>query len=142
MRALVTICLLAGFVAGCGKGEGDAFAPKPFSPLPHTMVVEDAIAWARRAPAERYWADVTPTGSMAPFVTEKNLVLCVRYKGQLFPDGATLVFHRGDQQRVLHVAIAQTETHVKMSGYANERADGWFPKTAIEGILVGQLSLP
>ena len=106
-----------------------------------TDVYVAAEFWVRGG-TDRYYLSILPTGSMQPYFNEHSLVLCVKYTNQTLSPGAVLHFDRGDTPSVLHVMTDQTTTHVFMSGSHNSRADGWFPKTAIKGFVVGQLYLP
>ncbi len=128
------------FLCACPK-EKATFMPLPRSLAASTSVIADANAWAAHDP-ERYWLSILPTGSMKPFVDEHSLVLCVRFHGQVIPNGSVAIFNRGDVKRVIHVVSDQNEDSVYMSGYANSASDGWYPKSSVEGIMVGQLYLP
>ena len=79
---------------------------------------------------------------MEPFFTSRSVPLCVRYAGQQLGNGTVAIFNRGDHPRVIHVISAQNATHFYMSGYNNHNSDGWYPKTSVEGFVVGQLYLP
>lgn len=139
----VMLGLLLGTLAGCSKPSGAAtFTPAITSPLPVGNVIADAAAWAQRDPGVRYYATVADTHSMEPFFTSKSVPLCLRYTGQPIPNGTVAIFNRGDAPRVIHVVSDQTADSVYMSGYNNHDSDGWFPKTRIEGFVVGQLYAP
>lgn len=136
---------LALFAVCCGAGCGrsaPSFTPAPRSPETLDRVQLDAALWAARDPENRFWAPVAATHSMEPVINEHSLVLCLRYRGQPFANGAVLVYDRGDNPRVLHVVADQTADAVYMSGYNNHDSDGWFPKASISGIVVGQLNTP
>lgn len=133
----VSVVLLS--VAACSRQ--DAFVPKPRSVSTTDSVYADAVTWAR-ADQSRYVASVAATHSMEPFVNEHSLVLMVRYSGQPIQTGAVVEFDRGDALRVLHVVTDQTETDAYLSGYNNHISDGWYAKSRIHGIMVGQLYLP
>jgi len=136
-NALWVVLLL---LAGCGK-QAPTFTPSPRSLDFPAEVEQDAKAWAARG-ANRFYAKVAPTGSMAPFITENSIVLCVRYTGQPLQNGAVVIYkYSAALPRVIHVVSDQNETSVYMSGYANSSSDGWKPKASIEGIMVGQLYL-
>lgn len=140
MKSLVLlICTLS--LAGCAD-QKTSFAPVPYTNVGVEKVRDDAKSWVDNDPDTRYWEHIQPTGSMLPFISHKHIVLLVRYAGQAFPNGATVIFNRGDAPRVIHVAADQTGTHIYVSGFNNHESDGWFPKSSIEGLVVGQLSLP
>lgn len=128
------------FVTGCAKDPA-TFIPTPRGTSDGVSVSADAIAWVQRA-SGRGWAIVAPTGSMEPVINQNSVLLWVTYSGQPLRNGAVVVFDRSDAPNCVHVVCDQTPTHVYMSGYANRRSDGWFPKTTIKGIVVGQLYLP
>ena len=140
MRFALTLLALAVLAVGCRRKS--TFTPAPYTPDAQSSVVLDAGQWAAKDPANRYWDIPSATGSMRPFITEKHIVLMRRYSGQPFPNGAVVIFNRGDSPRVLHVVSDQNADSVYMSGANNHDSDGWFPKTSIEGFVVGQLNLP
>jgi hypothetical protein len=77
---------------------------------------------------------------MEPFVNEHSVTLMVRYTGQVLPNGSVVQFRRSaEHPNVLHTVVEQNATHFYLSGYANKHSDGWFPKTAVAGVMVGQL---
>jgi hypothetical protein len=127
-------------LSACSKQA--TFTPSPRSSESVTTVTRDAHDWVASDPANRFWSGVKPTGSMKPFVDEHTLALCLRYKGQEIPNGSVVIYNRGDIKRVIHVVSDQNADSVYMSGYANHDSDGWFPKSSIEGVMVGQLYLP
>ena len=132
-------------LAGCGKPGtgGNTFTPAPRA-ISQTAadVAADATRWAAAAPGVRGWSWVAPTGSMEPFFNEHGILLFVRYTGQPLVPGAVAIFNRGDAPRVVHVVSVVRGESVYMSVFANRASDGWFPKSAIEGLVVGQLYLP
>ena len=144
---MVGLALLALFVwiavvnGGCAK-QPTTFTPAIGSQLPIGTVLLDAAHWSQADPANRYYATTANTHSMEPFFTSKSVTLCVRYTGQLLQNGQVVIYNRGDAPRVLHVVSAQTDESVYMSGYNNHDSDGWFKRTTIEGIVVGQLYSP
>lgn len=132
-----------GIMASCSRGpDGSTFVPAPRAVKQTvTDVAVDAARWASASP-DRGWSWVAPTGSMEPFFNEHGILLFVRYSGEELRPGMVAIFNRGDVPRCVHVITAVRDTHVYMSGYANRNSDGWFPKTSIEGLVVGQLYLP
>lgn len=129
------VCILN--LTGCEQES--AFTPAPRSIEAQPLVYADAVAWVKRG-ENRYFSVVAATGSMEPFVNEHSILLMVKYSGQKLPNGSVVSFRRSDKHpNVLHVIIDQNETHVYLSGYANKYSDGWFPKAAIHGFMVGQL---
>lgn len=136
------LCLVLLSVTGCSQQD-----PVTFTPIQRAVdttyvdVSFDAIRWAQASPS-RGWAVVSPTGSMKPFFDEHSILLFIKYSGQPTPNGTIVIFDRSDTPNVVHVIADQTPTHVYMSGYANRRSDGWFPKSTIKGIVTGQLYLP
>jgi hypothetical protein len=136
MRRLWILASL--LLAGCGP----TFVPQPHALSSESTVRQDAQAWAIKSP-NRYHTNVAATGSMEPFLNEHSILLVEKYHGQPFKIGAVAIFrHSEAHPRVVHTVSDQNETHVYMSGYANKNSDGWFPKTSIEGFVVGQLYLP
>lgn len=140
--ALAVLILAVAF--GCSKREPATFTPSPRSTDALAVIKQDAQVWANYDLRRRYWAEVAATGSMKPFIDEHSIVLCRRYvSGQELPNGSVVIYRYSDAlPRVLHVVSDQNDTHVYMSGYANRASDGWQPKTAIEGVVVGQLYTP
>lgn len=139
----VVLCLLAAvWVAGCSKSGRATFTPAITSPVAQAVVYLDAIRWVNGDPVNRYYVTVADTHSMEPYFTSHSVPLCLHYTGQPVPNGTVAIFNRGDAPRVLHVMSDQTATDAYMSGANNHNSDGWFPKSKIEGIVVGQLYLP
>jgi len=133
--------LLVLLLASCSK-EPSTFIPAPRSIATAEQVRADASKWASQD-ANRYWSAILPTGSMKPFVDEHSIALCVRYTGQSLSNGAVVIYRRDTATpRVIHVVSDQNAESVYMSGYANRQSDGWYPKSSIEGIMVGQFYLP
>lgn len=139
IAAMVAVALLSPY--GCSKAPS-TFTPAITSSVPAVVVLNDAARWAAADPSNRYFATTANTHSMEPFFTNHSVPLCMRYTGQPIPNGTVAIFNRGDQPRVMHVVSDQTADSVYMSGYNNHASDGWFPKTRIEGLVVGQLYLP
>ncbi len=147
----IGVALFALFVAamsplallgGCSKSSPATFTPAIASPIPLAAVLVSAIQWTQGDPEARFYATTADTHSMEPFFTSHSIPLCVRYTGQQVPNGTVAIFNRGDLPRVMHVISDQTADSVYMSGYHNHNSDGWFKKSAIEGIVVGQLYAP
>lgn len=131
---------LVVFLVGCFR-EPSTFTPVQRGVDTTTSVSVDAITWSQRSP-DRGWAIVAPTGSMKPFFDEHSVLLFTKYTGQPLVNGSVVIFDRSDAPNAVHVVADQTPTHVYMSGYNNRTSDGWYPKTRIKGIVVGQLYLP
>lgn len=141
MRAVLASFGLLVALSGCSKQAG-SFTPAMRAFGSADTVYADAVAWSVAQPG-RYWANVAPTHSMEPVINEHSVILCVRYTGQTFANGAVAVINEGPAYpHVLHVVADQSGDSVIMSGYNNGRSDGWFPKKNIEGLVVGQLYLP
>lgn len=142
--ALSSLTLGALSLWSVGWSKRPTFTPAPHALGSVTQVVIDGAEWVKRDPVHRYTATVDASdGSMAPVIGERSLLLCVRYTGKtVLRNGSVVIYDRGDKPRVCHTVAEQTDTHVYMSGYVNRRSDGWYPKSRIEGVVVGQLYLP
>lgn len=128
-------------VAGCSK-QPSTFTPTLTPPDgTRAAVIVDAAMWAAGNP-DRYYAAVADTHSMEPIINKNSVVLCVRNTGQSIRPGLVAVFNRGDTPRVLHTIAAVSGDSAYFSGYNNKSSDGWFPRSSIEGFVVGQLFAP
>ena len=143
VRVVAFLFLLAFFCwLSTGCRQQSTFVPQPQAvDQDDAGIVMDALKWTQSSP-NRGWAYVAPTGSMSPVITERSVLLFVKYTGQKLRNGAVVVFDRTDAPNCVHVVCDQTATDVYMSGWNNRLSDGWFSKDKIKGIVVGQLYRP
>ena len=106
------------------------------------MPAVERLSSARAAAVSHAWSGplrvlgiAGNTGSMRPYITGGETLLCDVYYGQPILRGDLLVFDRGDHPRVLHEATAVNPRAVYMSGLNNRYSDGWFPNHKVRLIV-------
>lgn len=73
----------------------------------------------------------SPTQSMAPAMTGKEVIYIEPYTGQPIYVNDFVGFVRSDGKRVLHRVTALNSRAIYTSGDANSFSDGWTPKKKI-----------
>ena len=131
--------LLALLLGGCASLDVplEDRNPAPSSSVTKVQAQFDAGVWAFGGPA-RAWSGVSPTGSMAPFIDSRSIVLYEAFDGRVNV-GDWVYFDRGDVPNVLHRVVDVTATHVFIASVNTRGSDGWFPKSAIKYRVAGVL---
>lgn len=83
--------------------------------------------------------NVSPTGSMAPVLDSRSLLLLEPYHGQQLHVGDIVVYDRGDQPNVVHRIVEIRGDAFYVSGDNNQWPDGWFKLSAIKYRVAGVL---
>lgn len=77
----------------------------------------------------------SPTQSMAPAMTGKEVCYFEPYTGQTISLGDVVWFVRSDGEQVLHRVTSKNKRAVYTSGDANRFSDGWIPLAKVRFIL-------
>lgn len=77
----------------------------------------------------------SPTQSMAPVMTGKEVCYFEPYTGQPISLGDVVWFVRSDGEQVLHRVTSKNKRAVYTSGDANRHSDGWIPLAKVRFIL-------
>jgi len=112
--------------------------------LPVPEITERESVWLRANPSGfvskmTSRADCGAGQSMRPAIEPKDFMAFEAYMGQKLEGNAVLVNVSWCKIPVVHLAYDETKTHVFLTGINNRKSDGWIPKTAIAGVLVGVL---
>lgn len=79
---------------------------------------------------------VKGTGSMLPYLMKGDRALAVPYRGGKVPSGTVLILKLPwATDPVIHEAIKDDGDNVLTAGYANDRPDGWQPKSSIIAVV-------
>lgn len=138
----VSILILAAFTLsgpGCGpQGAKEQLRPAPSSSLTRADWLNSRVleAWVTSRP-DRTWALVAPTGSMAPYIDSKSILLIepVTDTKTLRP-GDVAHYVRQDGTRVVHtVREVNSRGAVLFSGdnNAGTSSDGWIESNRVWG---------
>jgi len=77
--------------------------------------------------------------SMRPLLQPCDRMFYEAYVGQKVKGEVVLVSVSWCKIPVTHLAYDETKTHIFLTGINNRKSDGWIPKTALRGVLVGVL---
>jgi hypothetical protein len=136
---LIPSLFLALALTGCGplkpKEERN---PAPSSNLTKAEATALAHLYCATKPLGSF-GYIATTGSMAPFLDSRTVVLYEPYTGGALHEGDIVVFDRGDSPNVIHRVIEARGDSVFISGDNNHHPDGWFPRTSIRLRVVGLL---
>jgi hypothetical protein len=139
------ICLIVGiialwvlFVTGCGPSERNTGTEKGTAPTsPLTFDEAENIAKFAALMVGGTWSHIQPTGSMEPLINSRSVVVYRPYDGNL-ASGMIVAFDRDRNGTLtLHTVTHVRGDHFIATGIANDRSDGWQPRSAIQHVLVG-----
>jgi hypothetical protein len=133
---LAILCALGIFFGGCApQRPKEDRSPAGSSSLTKADAASLAATYATRHGAA--WAYVAPTGSMAPVIDSRSVLLLEPYVGQPILAGDIVCFDRGDVSSVCHRVIEVKDDAFYVSGDNNTWPDGWFKLTTIKHRVAG-----
>jgi hypothetical protein len=136
--AFLATVVVASLLLGCGPSErntGHEKGTAPTSPL--TFAEAENIAKFAALMVGGTWSRIQPTGSMEPLINSRSVVVYRSYDGTLAP-GMIVAFDRDHNGTLtLHAVTHVRGDHFIATGIANDRSDGWQPRSAIRHVLVG-----
>jgi len=136
--SLAVLCLLSSVLWFCGcapQRPKEDRTPAGSSAL--TKAQAGALA-AHYATLHRgSWCHVAPTGSMAPVIDSRSVLLLEPYTGQPIHAGDIVCFDRGDNPNVCHRVVEVRGDSFYISGDNNQWPDGWHKLTAIKHRVAG-----
>lgn len=127
--------LALAVVAGCGKRPREDRSPAGSSAL--TKADAALLAGIYGSLYRGTWANVAATGSMAPSIDSRSVLLLEPYTGQKINAGDIVCFDRGDAPNVCHRVIEVKGAAFYVSGDNNKWPDGWHQLTTIKHRVAG-----
>lgn len=139
LGALVCFALAGLIVAGL-QGCGKQRAKEDQTPAGSSALTKADAATLAQSYAARHraaWAYVAPSGSMAPVIDSRSVLLLEPYTGQPINVGDIVCFDRGDNPNVCHRVIEVKDGAFYVSGDNNQWPDGWHKLTTIKHRVAG-----
>jgi hypothetical protein len=135
--SIAILCFWAFFGIGCSKQRPlEDQTPAGSS----SLSVEQAkriVAFASLSVPNGAFCEVAPTGSMAPVIDSRSVLLLERYIGQRLNVGDIVIFDRGDIHSVCHRVVEIKQDAFYVSGDNNRNSDGWHKLSSIKHRVVG-----
>lgn len=139
IRAACIIAAICALLAGCGKRED--INPAPSSSIAHAQAMSDAAMWAMSHPARRSFTTVLPTGSMAPVLDSRSVLLLEPAKGGELQVGDIAIYEEGGGKTICHRVRLVKPNAVLFTGDNNDslRPDGRIANDRIRWRVAGIL---
>jgi hypothetical protein len=136
--SMAVLCLLSSVLWLCAcvpqRAKEDQ-TPAGSSRL--TKADAGALAAIYAAKHGGFWCNVAPTGSMAPVIDSRSVLLLEPYAGQPLNAGDIVCFDRGDNPNVCHRVVEVKDGAFYVSGDNNKWPDGWHKLAAIKYRVAG-----
>lgn len=140
---IAVLSFLAALVSGCG-GSADVpredRTPAPSSSLTKQDAIASAQLWAMFDTSRRGFCEVAPTGSMAPVIDSRSVLLLERVRpGDLRPNDIAIFEREPGKPSVCHRVHEVRPDGVLFSGDNNRGSDGWIRPERIQWRVAGIL---
>ena len=145
LRAVIRASIIATSLllfTGCGPSERNTGLEKQTA-ISSPLTFDEGVALAKvMVEANRdkgwSWAMVSDTGSMEPVLNSSTVVVLMPSDGADVQVRDVVTYVRGSAE-IIHEVAAANATHFIPDGVANERNDGWVPRSAITRVAVSTI---
>ena len=105
----------------------DDLRPAPSSPLTRQDALAIGALWKQSNPEKRDYCAVAPTGSMAPILDSRSVLLIERASADDLRKNDLSIYLASAVQSICHRVIEVRPYAVLFDGDNNRRSDGWIP---------------
>lgn len=138
IKSIVFFSALSLLIAGCGrKRSAEDISPAGSSSLTMDQAKFMASIVALSMQPRGYVSTVAPTGSMAPVIDSRSVLILEKYIGQKLNVADIVCFDRGDAPNVCHRIVEIKDDAFYVSGDNNKWPDGWFKLSVIKHRVAG-----
>lgn len=138
---LIAVCALFALF-GCGAQRAEDQNPSASSSMTKADAIVTAKLWAMLGPG-RGWSEVQPTGSMAPTIDSRSVLLLERLKpGETLVRNDIAIYSRpgADVAAACHRATDVRPDGIRFAGDNNHTSDGWIPPERVQWRVAGILN--